>query len=249
MWSGTLRGSDIQLASAKLKGQHSAIQAHLRHLETKIADLEAFEHSIVNFMSNYEVEDPSAAVPDPRSVAEKVAAAIGSEQHRSIRPETATVAASGPAAEKVASEIESEHRLLRLETANVATPGPAAEKANFETESEQDRSMRPETATVAASGPAAEKVASEIESEHRLLRLETANVATPGPAAEKAAFETESEQDRSMRPEAARVAAPEPVAEKAAEEKTKRSWHNPGKNLSAVWTPAERAMHGLAQTR
>jgi hypothetical protein len=190
--SGTLRGSDIQLASAKLKGQHSAIQAHLRHLETKIADLEAFEHSIVNFMSNYEVEGPSAAVPDPRSVAEKVAAAIGSEQHRSIRPETATVAASGPAAEKVASEIESEHRLLRLETANVATPGPAAEKA---------------------------------------------------------AFETESEQDRSMRPEAARVAAPEPVAEKAAEEKTKRSWHNPGKNLSAVWTPAERAMHGLAQTR
>jgi hypothetical protein len=197
MWSGTLRGSDIQLASAKLKGQHSAIQAHLRHLETKIADLEAFEHSIVNFMSNYEVEDPSAAVPDPRSVAEKVAAAIGSEQHRSIRPETATVAASGPAAEKVASE----------------------------------------------------KVASEIESERRSLRLETANVATPGPAAEKAAFETESEQDRSMRPEAARVAAPEPVAEKAAEEKTKRSWHNPGKNLSAVWTPAERAMHGLAQTR
>jgi hypothetical protein len=197
MWSGTLRGSDIQLASAKLKGQHSAIQAHLRHLETKIADLEAFEHSIVNFMSNYEVEDPSAAVPDPRSVAEKVAAAIGSEQHRSIRPETATVAASGPAAEKVASE----------------------------------------------------KVASEIESERRSLRLETANVATPGPAAEKANFETESEQDRSMRPETATVAAPEPVAEKAAEEKTKRSWHNPGKNLSAVWTPAERAMPSLAQTR
>jgi hypothetical protein len=191
MWSGTLRGSDIQLASAKLKGQHSAIQAHLRHLETKIADLEAFEHSIVNFMSNYEVEDPSAAVPDPRSVAEKVAAAIGSEQHRSIRPETATVAASGPAAEKVASEIESEHRSLRLETANVATPGPAAEKA-----------------------------VSEIESEHRSLRLETARVATP-----------------------------EPAAEKAAEETTKRSWHNPGKNLTAVWTPAERAMHGLAQTR
>ena len=82
MWLGTLRGDDIRRADAELKRQRAAIQAHydyeMKRLETKIADLEAFERSIVNFLTNYKVEDGSlATVADLGPPAEEVTGAAG----------------------------------------------------------------------------------------------------------------------------------------------------------------------------
>jgi hypothetical protein len=50
----------------------------MKRLETKIADLEAFERSIVNFLTNYKVEDGSlATVADLGPPAEEVTGAAG----------------------------------------------------------------------------------------------------------------------------------------------------------------------------
>ncbi len=93
MWCGTLQGNDIQRARAELEVQRSAIQAHydneMKRLETKIAGLETFERSIVDFVSNYGVEDGSlTTVADPGPVAEEVTDEIGSEEARSTSSET-----------------------------------------------------------------------------------------------------------------------------------------------------------------
>jgi hypothetical protein len=104
MWYGTLRGDDIQRAAAELKSHRAAIRARFDHemkqLETKIGDLEMLEDSVLNFVSNYKVEDGSSAtVAHPEPVAPTAA---------HPRPAAETVAHPGPAAEKVAGEIASE---------------------------------------------------------------------------------------------------------------------------------------------
>jgi hypothetical protein len=104
MWYGTLRGDDIQRATAEIKSQRAAIRARfdyeMKQLETKAADLEALEDSVLNFVSNYTVEDGSSAtVAHPEPVAAPVA---------HPRPAAETVAHLEPAAEKVAGEIASE---------------------------------------------------------------------------------------------------------------------------------------------
>jgi hypothetical protein len=126
MWSGTLQGSDIQQANAKLKDQHSAIRAHLKHLETRIADLEALERSIVNFVSNYEVEDGSSApVVDSAPVTEKD---VG-DQGRSTSSGTATVVDLAPATEMVTGEVASKQgRSTSSGTATVVDLAPVTEK-------------------------------------------------------------------------------------------------------------------------
>src|SRR5260370_34609152 len=93
MWCGTLRGDDIQQATAELKSQRAAIPARydneMKQLETKIADLETLEHFVVNFVSNYKVEDGSSpTVADTEPAAEKVAGVIASEQGSSTSSET-----------------------------------------------------------------------------------------------------------------------------------------------------------------
>jgi hypothetical protein len=93
MWCGTLRGEDIQQATAELKSQRVAIRARhdyeMKQLETKIADLETLEHFVIKFESNYKVEDESSAtVADPGPAAEKVAGEIASEQDSSTSSET-----------------------------------------------------------------------------------------------------------------------------------------------------------------
>ncbi len=93
MWCGTLRGDDIQQAIVELRSQRAAIRVRydyeMKQLETKIADLETLEHVVVNFVSNYKVEDgPSATVADPGPAAEKVAGVIASEQSSSTSSQT-----------------------------------------------------------------------------------------------------------------------------------------------------------------
>jgi hypothetical protein len=90
----TLRSDDIQQATAELKSQRAAIRARydyeMKQLETEIGDLEMLEDSVLNFVSNYKVEDgASATVADPG-------------------PAAATVTDPGPTAGKVAGEIASE---------------------------------------------------------------------------------------------------------------------------------------------
>ena len=130
MWSGTLRGSDIQQANAKLKDQHSAIRTHLKHLETRISDLEALERSVVNFVSNYEVEDGSSApIVDPAPAVEKIAGEIVGEQGHSTRSGTETVIDLAPVTEKDAGEIAGEQgRATRSGTATVVDMAPVTEK-------------------------------------------------------------------------------------------------------------------------
>jgi hypothetical protein len=104
MWCGTLRSDDIQQATAELRSQRAAIRARYDHemkqLETKIGDLEMLEHSVLNFVLNYKVEDqPSTTVVDPEPAAATVA-------HPG--PAVATVAHPAPAMETVAGEIASE---------------------------------------------------------------------------------------------------------------------------------------------
>src|SRR5216684_1242757 len=111
MWCGTLRSDDIQQATAELRSQRAAIRARFDHemkqLETKIGDLETLEHSVLNFVSNYNVEDGSSAtVADPG-------------------PAAAIVAHPGPAAEKVAGEIASEQSSSTTSEAPDARPSIA----------------------------------------------------------------------------------------------------------------------------
>jgi hypothetical protein len=114
MWYGTLRGDDIQRATAEIKSQRAAIRARfdyeMKQLETKAADLEALEDSILNFVSNYTAEDGSSApVAHPRPAAETVAhPRPAAETVTDPGPVAATVAHLEPAAEKVAGEIASE---------------------------------------------------------------------------------------------------------------------------------------------
>ena len=93
MGYGTLRADDIQRATAELKSRRAAIRARydneLKQLETKIIDLEMLEYSLENFLSNYIVEDgPLATVADSGPTAEKVGDEIASEQGNSTRSET-----------------------------------------------------------------------------------------------------------------------------------------------------------------
>jgi hypothetical protein len=93
MWSGTLRGNDIQQATAELKSQRAATRARyeyeMKQFETMIADLETLEHYVVNFVSNFKVEDESSAtVANLGPVAEKVAREIAIEQGGSTSSET-----------------------------------------------------------------------------------------------------------------------------------------------------------------
>jgi len=104
MWCGTLRSDDIQQATAELRSQRAAIRARfdyeMKQLESKIGDLETLEHSVLNFVLNYKVEDGSSAtVADPGPAAATVARP---------GPAVATVTHPGPAAEMVAGEIASE---------------------------------------------------------------------------------------------------------------------------------------------
>ena len=92
-WCGTLRSDDIQQATAELRSQRAAIRARfdyeMKQLESKIGDLETLEHSVLNFVSNYKVEDGSSAtVADPGPAAEKVAGEIASAQSSSTSSET-----------------------------------------------------------------------------------------------------------------------------------------------------------------
>jgi hypothetical protein len=133
MWYGTLRGDDIQRATAEIKSQRAAIRARfdyeMKQLETKAADLEALEDSVLNFVSNYTVEDGSSVpVAHPRPAAETVA---------HPRPAAATVAHLEPAAETVTDPGPT------AET--VAHPRPAAAKVAGEIASEQSSSTSPET--------------------------------------------------------------------------------------------------------
>jgi hypothetical protein len=103
MWCGTLRSDDLQQATADLRSQRAAIRARfdseMKQLETKIGDLESLEHSVLNFVSNYNVEDGSsvtvahpgpvaATVAHPRPAVEKVAGEIASEQSSLTSSET-----------------------------------------------------------------------------------------------------------------------------------------------------------------
>jgi hypothetical protein len=93
MWCGTLRGEDIQQATAELKSQRAAIRVRyereMKQLETKIADLETLEHVVVSFVSNYKVEDGSPlSVADLEPTSEKFAGEIASEQGSSTSSET-----------------------------------------------------------------------------------------------------------------------------------------------------------------
>jgi len=116
MWCGTLRGNDIQRARADLEVQRGAIQAHydneMKRLETKIAGLETFEHSIVDFVSNYGVEDGSlATVDDPGPVAEEeVTDEIASEEAGSTSLETPVERPRAPGVEWVAEWVASGQR-------------------------------------------------------------------------------------------------------------------------------------------
>src|SRR6267143_6077742 len=101
MWFGTLRGYDIQQATAELKSQRAAIRARydveMKQLETKIADLEMLEHHVLNFVSTFKGEDePSATVANAAPVAER---AFVSTFKVEDEP-SATVANLAPAAEK-----------------------------------------------------------------------------------------------------------------------------------------------------
>jgi hypothetical protein len=114
MWCGTLRSDDLQQASAELRSQRAAIRARfdyeMKQLETKIGDLESLEHSVLNFVSNYNVEDGSSvtvAHPGPAATtAPHQGPAVATVTHQ--RPAAETVTHPGPAAETVAGEIASE---------------------------------------------------------------------------------------------------------------------------------------------
>jgi hypothetical protein len=114
MWYGTLRGDDIQRATAEIKSQRAAIRARfdyeMKQLETKAADLEALEDAVLKFVSNYTVEDGSSApVAHPRPAAETVTdPRPAAETVAHPRPVAETVTDPRPAAEKVAGEIASE---------------------------------------------------------------------------------------------------------------------------------------------
>jgi hypothetical protein len=93
MWCGTLRGDDIQQATAELKSQRAATRARyeyeMKQFETKIADLETLEHHVVNFVSNFKVEDESSAtISNLGPAAEKVTREIAIEQDSSTSSET-----------------------------------------------------------------------------------------------------------------------------------------------------------------
>ena len=73
-----MRSDDLQQATVELKSQRAAIRARydyeIKQLETRIADLETLEHFVLNFVSNYTVEDGSSAtVAHPEPVAAPVA--------------------------------------------------------------------------------------------------------------------------------------------------------------------------------
>jgi hypothetical protein len=131
MWCGTLRSDDIQQATAELRSQRAAIRARfdyeMKQLESKIGDLETLEHSVLNFVLNYKVEDGSSAtVADPAPAAATVA-------HPG--PAAATVAHPGPAAEEVAGEIASEQS-SSTSTKALGEPDDAAEVVPLRASSE-----------------------------------------------------------------------------------------------------------------
>ncbi len=93
MRCGTLTLNDIRQATVDVMSQRAAIRARydyeMKELETKIADLEMLEHSVLKFVSNFKVEDGSwATVADPEPTMEKVTDEIASEQGSSTSSQT-----------------------------------------------------------------------------------------------------------------------------------------------------------------
>lgn len=104
MWN--LSGDDIQRAKAELNGRRAAIQAHfdreMKLLESKIADIEAFERAAETFVSNYLGSDgATTTVAEPASfelapVAETAAGDTAAEEDNPTNEDT-PVAHSGDA--------------------------------------------------------------------------------------------------------------------------------------------------------